>query len=271
MRGLTDLTGYVADHDREDVADPYLLRVSQRAWDDVGLDPTTDGLSEAVDRHPILKKFYEVYSSAAAVDRGTPISQLADPKVFRIKRQEWRGAVRYFPKDGTQWLCRNVSLSKYHEEDDAYDRLGQLERTGRLLPDPDERNLARGDQFLVAMIVALRDARVRADHHAHEWHRAHAKRDHRMHQVGRVWVEYDESDYEATFTTRYMLLVRQPPEDLQLRPNWLEFVAAHVFPTDDPIQPSYEGLPGGTGRHSDELPLKQETMEMRDEADEIAP
>lgn len=269
MRGLTGLMGYITGHDREDVADPYLMRVSQRAWDDVGVDPPADDISEVVDRHPILKKFYEVYSAADAVDRGTPISQLEDPKVFRIKRNQWRGAVRYFPEDGTQWLCRNVSLAKYHKEDDAYNRLGELERNDRLLPEPDERRAARGDQFLVAMIVALKQARVRADHDPQEWHAAQATRLGGVQQVGRVWVEYDESDYEATFTTRYMLLVREPPEDLQLRPDWLAFVAAHIFPTDDPVQPAYEGLPGGTRRHANELPLKQETMEMRDE-DEVA-
>lgn len=269
MRGLEGLMGYITDHDREDVADPYLLRVSQRAWADVGVKPPTDDLAEVVDRHPILKKFYEVYSSADAVDRGTPIRQLEDPKVFRIRRAEWRGAVRYFPEDGTQWLCRNVSLAKYHEEDDAYNRLGQLERDNRLLPEPDERRTARGDQYLVAMIVALKGARVRADHNPHEWHTAQAKHHDEALQVGRVWVEYDESDYEATFTTRYMLLVRDPPKDLVLRSGWLEFVAAHIFPTDDPVEPAYEGLPGGTNRHTNEFPLKQETMEMRDE-DEVA-
>lgn len=267
MGGLTGLLQHIAGHDRDDVADPYLLRVSRRAWDDLGVTPPVDDLAECMDRHPILKKFYETYSSPEAVDRGTPISQLEDPKVFRIRQREWRAAVRYFPEDGVQWLCRNVQLSRFHEEGDAYDRLGGLERDGRLLPDGDERKAARSDRFLIAMIVALREARVRADHDPQTWHPARAVRHADEHQVGRVWVEYDDSDYEATFTTRYMLLVREPPEDVQLRPGWLEFVAAHVFPTDDPVLPAYDGLPSGTRRQANELPLMQETMEMRDESD----
>lgn len=66
-----------------------------------------------------------------------------------------------------------------------------------------------------------------------------------------------------------MLLVREPPEGLLLRSDWLQFVAAHIFPTDDPVQPVYDGLPGGTGRYSNEFPLMQETMEMRDEDDVV--
>lgn len=265
MHGLTGLPDYVTDHDREDVADPYLLRVGRRAWEDLGVNPPVDDLVETVNRHPILKKFYETYSSADAVDRGTPISQLDDPKVFRIRRGQWRGAVRYFPEDGVQWLCRNVSLSRYHEEDDAYDRLGDLERNHRLFPEDDERRAARGDQFLVAMIVALKAARVRADHDPLEWHPAPTMRNGGVHLVGRVWVEYDDSDYEATFTTRYMLLVREPPGNLQLRPDWLQFVAAHIFPTSDPVQPVYDGLPGNTQCLANELPLMQETIEMRED------
>lgn len=147
MPGLTGLLSYITGHDREDVADPYLMRVSRRAWEDLGITPPVDDLAEIVDRHPILNKFYETYASADAVDRGTRVSQLEDPKIFRIRRGEWRGAVRYFPEDGVQWLCRNVQLSRYHEEDDAYNRLGDLERNGRLLPERDEREAARGDLY----------------------------------------------------------------------------------------------------------------------------
>jgi len=266
---LADRLGYITGHGQEHVSDPCLLRVSRRAWEDLGVDPPDEALAGVVEAHAILKKFYDTYSSVHAVDRGTPLSQAEDPKVFRIRREEWRAAVRYEPEDGIVWLCRAVSLAKFHREDDAYDRLGELERNGRLLPTPDERAEGRAAQFLVAALQALRVARVRADQNPREWHEAHADRpDGSEHRAGRVWVEYDDIDDEATITTRYMLTVTEPPSDVTMPSGWLEFLVAHVLPSDEPVQRAYTDLPAGTNLQSNELPLIQESMETHDEEDE---
>jgi hypothetical protein len=263
----SSLPCHVAGHTRNGIADPYVLRVSQRAWADLGEAPSAGDLAEAATRHRILKKFYETYLTPEAVDTGVPIDRLVDSKVFRIKSGDWRGAVRYMPDDGVLWLCRALSLAKHHDEHDAYVKFGTLEQNGLLLPNEEERQRARSDQLLISIILALREARVRADHDPRVWCPARCQRlDGSEVSVGRMYVEYDEADDEMLFTYRYLLLIRKPPPGLSLPKGWQQIVAEQVFPTGDPFKATND-LPGGTNIRPDELPLLQETIELRDDND----
>jgi hypothetical protein len=265
-RAFESLLGSVTGHSRDDVADPYLLRISARAWKDLGESPPkAEPATDAADRLRIVRKFYDEFSMAERVDGGVPIGEVKDPKVFRIKAGDWRAAVRYIPDDGTPWMCRALSLAKYHEERDAYVEFGRLETQDRLLPTQKERRLARGDHFIVSSVLALQQARVNADNEPEQWWEAKARRPTGSSQrVGRIYVERELDPDEGAYVTRFVLLVTVPPDDVTLRKEWIEFVGAQIFPTDDPVIPTYE-LPSGTNLQADELPFAQETIELIDE------
>lgn len=123
---LRSFLGHVV-HERADVANPYLLRVCARAWEDLGEDqPSSEPPAAAAQKHEIISKFYDTFSGAGNVDYGRPLASVNDPKVFRIRAGGWRAAVRYTPEDGVVWLCRALSLADFHDETDAYDEFGRL-------------------------------------------------------------------------------------------------------------------------------------------------
>jgi hypothetical protein len=270
-RALDSFLGHVADHDREDIADPYLVRVSARAWKDLGESPPATEPPPAAKLPRIVTKFYKEYSNAARVDNGVPIGQASDPKVFRIKSGDWRAAVKYLADDGVVWMCRALSLAKFQVEDDAYEEFGNIESAGTLLPNAKERRLARGDQFLMSAIQALRQARVNADNEPFEWWPANARRpngDERY--VGRIYVDREPVEEDGAYVTRFLLVVTAPPDDVKLRPDWEELVAARVFPSKERVFRSYE-LPGGTNLQPGEVPYQQQTVELIDEAERDDP
>jgi hypothetical protein len=265
-RALDSTLGQVIEHARSDVADPYLIRVSRRAWDDIGLAPPgSEPPREAVKRSAIVRKLYDRFSDAASVNTGTRLKKVPDPAVFRIRADGWRAAVRYIPEDGVVWMCRAVSLAKFHEENDAYDQFGEFYKSGELLPTDEERRLARGDQFLVSAIAALRQARVDADNNPQSWHIADARRPHgTVHRAGRILVERELVEDDGEYVTRFLLLLRKPPADVELRTGWEMLVASAVLPSDERISPSYD-LPSGTNLQPGELPLLQQAIEFIDE------
>jgi hypothetical protein len=267
-RALDSALGHIAGHGRADVADPYLIRVSAQAWADLGEDPpSSEPPDKAAQKHGIVRKLYEDFSDPARINAGTKLKAVDDPGVFRIKSEGWRAAVRYNADDGVVWLCRALSLAKFHEEDDAYDEFGALHERGQLLPQEEERRLARGDQFLVSAIAALRQARVDADNDPFNWCRAEVARpDGTTYPAGRIYVERELVEEEGEYITRFLLLLRRPPDDVKLRDGWEMLVAAHVLPSGEKINRTYD-LPGGTNRQSDELPLMQHAVEFLDEAE----
>lgn len=265
ISALSSLLGHVG-HSRADVGNPYLLRVSRRAWEDLGeASPPKEPPEEAAAKHRIVRKFYDEFSAADRVDGGVPIDTVEDPKVFRIKSGDWRAAVRYVPADGVVWMCRALSLANFNDEQHAYVEFGRLYDAGLLLPDDAEQKLARGDHFLVGAVLALSQARVNADNDPRTWWGAYATRpDGRHHRIGRIYAER-ELDEEGEYVTRFLLLVAAPPTDVTVRDDWREFVLHRIFPSDEPIMPAFGGLPAGTNREPDELPFVQETIELRDE------
>jgi hypothetical protein len=265
-RALDSLLGHITGHARGDVADPYLLRISVRSWGDIGdSPPRAEPPVEAAKRHRIVRKFYDQFSEPARVDSGVPIDAVSDRKVFRIKAGDWRAAVRYMPEDGIKWMCRALSLADFNDEQHAYVEFGNFHRRNVLLPDIAERRLATGDQFVVSAVLALRRARVDADNEPDRWWPADAARpDGSSHRVGRIYVERELVEDEGEYVTRFVLLITAPPGDVEIRTHWREFIAAHIFPTDEPVQPTYE-LPAGTNLRTGEMPFMQQTVEVLDE------
>lgn len=171
------------------------------------------------------------------------------------------------PEEGTVWLCRAVSLANFNDEQHAYVEFGRLFDAGQLLPDDEEQEAARSDYFLVGAVLALSQARVRAENDPGQWFGAYMTTpDGAQHRIGRVHVDREiVDDYE--YTTRFLLLIAAPPADRKLRPGWREFVIAQILRSDDPITRAYGGLPSGTNLQSNELPYVQETMEPCDKAE----
>lgn len=197
------------------------------------------------------------------MDTGTPIGQVKDPKVFRIRAGDWRAACRYFPDDGVQWLCRALALAKFHVEDDAYVEFGNFEAAGTLLPGEDERRRARGDQFVVDAILALKEAMGAAENQLGVWFQGYVDRPNgESFRIGRaLLVEHEEIDDDGAIVTRYVLLITGPPSDVDMEAGWKELIAAHVFPGDEPVLPPWDGLPVGTHKAPEELALMQQTLE----------
>lgn len=267
VRALDSVLGQVSGHGRADVADPYLIRVSTRGWGDLGEGPpSTEPPVNAAQKYGIVRKLYEDFSSPGRINTGTKLKAVDDPAVFRIKSEGWRAAVRYNPDDGVVWLCRALSLAKFHEEDDAYNEFGRLHEVGQLLPQEEERRLARGDQFLVSAIAALQQARVDADNDPMNWFGAQVVRpDGTTYRAGRIYVERELVEEDGEYITRFLLLLRRAPDDVTLRNGWEMLVAAHVLPSGERISAAYQGLPVGTNCQPDELPLMQEAVELIDE------
>lgn len=213
-----------------------------------------------------MRKFYEDFSDASRVDSGRTIDAVSDPKVFRIKTGDWRAAVRYIPEDGVVWMCRVVRLSKFRREQDAYAQLGAFCDSDVLLPADQERRQARGDQFLTSAVAALQQARVNADNEPFQWWTADAQRpDSTVFRVGRIYAEREVVDSEGEFITRFLLLMTEPPEDVQLRPGWQTLITAHVFPAGEPVDPTWELPPGTNWQRGTEQPFTQQTVEFLDE------
>jgi hypothetical protein len=266
VRALDTALGHIAGHGRHDVADPYLIRVSARGWADLGeTPPSSEPPTAAAERHGIVRKLYEDFSEPARINSGTKLQAVDDPGVFRIKSEGWRAAVRYNADDGVVWLCRALSLARFHAENDAYREFGALHDRGQLLPSEEERRFARGDQFVVGAIAVLRQARVDADNDPFNWHGAEVPRpDGTMHFAGRVYAERELIEQQGEYVTRFLLLVRRAPDDVELRDQWEQLVASQVLTSGEKISDAYD-LPGGTNRRSDELPLMQEAVELLDE------
>lgn len=234
-RALKSVLGHITGHTRRDIANPYVLRVAHRAWGDIGETPPAAAKLEAVaGNHGIVWKFYDQYSEPGRVDKGVPIAAVADKKVFRIRREEWRAACRYTPEDGTQWLCRALSLASFNDEAHAYEQFGALEAHDALLPDEAERRQARSDQFVLAAALALREALIAAEGQLTTWWDGEVLRpgggDFR---AGRAYVEHDPIDDEGTIVVRYLLIVRVPPPDVTPMPNWQAFVAGIASPVGE--------------------------------------
>ncbi len=86
--------------------------------------------------HPLLA---EVRRLAPAAPRGQRrILSIERPPVYRLRRGRWRGATWLEAEAARFWLCAGAQREEGSGED-AYDVFAALHRTGRLLPNDDDR------------------------------------------------------------------------------------------------------------------------------------
>lgn len=228
-----------------------LLRVTQAAWADLEISAPhrLDRANPLLARQEILQKFWERYSSPANIDRGTPISQLRHPKIFRLKAGQARAATWYDGDSGVVWLLRVLSLSKFHNENALYDHFGELENRSQLMPSMPELQLARGQQYFVNMRAILAATMESAIEHPKSWQQASIERPSgEVNDIGRAYVELNDE-----LTTRYLIVPRygEHPRDIRLPRAWLEAVAAKCFPDDERIDERYHDLPPGANVHQE--------------------
>src|SRR4051794_20560187 len=131
----------IATLEQVDVASKYfILRVSQKAWQDVGARTRASRFTQEPDSstHPLLTKFWSDCSHPAALDTGELLREVDHPKVFRLKATgpngSYRGAIWYDRQAGVLWLLRVVALSDFHEESLAYRHFRALEEQSALFP-----------------------------------------------------------------------------------------------------------------------------------------
>lgn len=237
-------------------ASHYVLRLSQRAWKDLGFRTPVQRLDASVTRaHPLIAKFWDVARHPETIDRGETIRQVRHPRVFRIKAGDWRAAVWFDHDSAVYWMLRALALAKYSREDQLYSEFAELEKRRQLLPSTEELLVAQGEQYLASAIWALGDAVASAYGSPGEWCRASLVRPSGDQvRLGRVHVDVDDE-----IVTQH-LVISLPAfsrSDLLVPSSWREVLFGTLFAADEPIMPVAYGLPEGETLRSDEVALTQ--------------
>lgn len=268
---VRDRLGVGGSLNRGDLPSVWLLRVAERAYDDLGIDPRERSDIEALKRaHPILRRFFDDLAVEANVDTGTPIQKVRNPKVFRIREQDERAAVWYDSTHGVVWCCRVLAIADFPNEPKLYEHFGRLEGDTNkrppwpsvLLPSDQERREAGGQQRLESIIVALAAARDTAFASPRTWCPGFIRRpDGEDEQVGRVFVDRDIIDEAGELVTRFILVIDHWPADLPRPADWRARIIAFCFADDEPVMPAFNALPAGTHLARGEVPLVQRRLE----------
>ena len=242
---------------RPDIAASHFsLRVSKRAWKDLDFRTGSERLDmDAIARHDLLQKFADHCRRPENIDRGEPIRQVRHPRVFRIKVNNWRGAVWFDHDAAVLWLLRALPLSKFHEEADLYVQFGELERREQLLPSSEELMIAKGEQYITSVIMALGEAVREAYAEQGVWQPALSVRPNGDPvPAGRVHVVTDEMIVTQHVILREAAFRRK---DLIIPLDWRELVMATIFPPDEPVMRAVNGLPDRAELQDGEIPLVQ--------------
>lgn len=203
----------------------------------------------------MLAKFWNSCGKPEAIDRGELLREVRHPSVFRIRVGDWRAAVWFDHTSAVLWLLRALALARYPNENTLYTEFGRFEARGQLLPSSEERIVARAEQHLTSIIVALLAATRDAYEDVGAWMTATTTRPNgKRVPVGRVCVLMDEE-----IVTHFVLL----REEAVIRPDltppteWREALFAGIFASDEAVEPAYGSLPPGTSRRPSEIPLVQ--------------
>lgn len=238
------------------LASHFLLRVSRRAWKDLGYVTALDRpYPDAPKSHELLREFFTKCAAPDRVDRGELLRQVHHRRVFRIRSAHWRGAV-WFDHDGAiLWLLRVLSLAQFTREDRLYDEFAALERRRQLLPSTEEMLLAYGQQYAASLIAALASTVVKAYDRPGVWHQAVSVRpDGSAVRAGRVFLERD-----GELVSLYVILAARAfrRDDVMVPSDWRPMVFEALFAADEPVAKPTAGLPLGASLREGEIPLVQ--------------
>jgi hypothetical protein len=244
----------LSNRTRPELPPTFILRVTDAACSDLGIDQSGED-DEIGEQHPLVRKFVNGFVDPAAIDDGVPFAQMPGKGLYRIKTGDWRGIVWADTNIGVVWLCRAARLADYSSEDAAYDALAALGDSG-IFPTDDESGVARRDQKVVHALRAMRDAMQTAHELPNTWHQAQmlavGQADHEAVVIGRAYVEEIEVDDEVVID-RFVIAVVRAPDNEIAHEEWLELVAARVFPAHggevdfvgpDALPPGHELRPG---------------------------
>lgn len=249
----------------------YLLRLTERAWDDLGIPPQrrlrefpgSDAITAFLDsggnaaEFKVLAGFVEHGTQPARLDRGRTISTLRKPMVFRIRSSHYRSAVWWDAEIGVLWLLRALSLADFPDEAHAYDHFAELEQRAKLLPTTDERVSAAGEQYFEDMSSALAEAMQEADGLPERWTTAAIVRPNGSREVvGRCCVTVDE-----VLRTRHLIVPYEQAPDLAVPSDWRPRLIARCYPADEEVGEAWDDLPEGHDLVDGEMPIRGRRLE----------
>jgi hypothetical protein len=245
----------VRNKTRPELPEILLLRLTDAVCGDLNVEHPDDG-SPLASEHELIQKFADEYKSAEAIDNGEPLRQVPGKGVYRIKRDEWRGATWADKEVGIVWLCRAVSLASYPTEDKAYDAFEEMGED--LFPTDDEREAAAEDWALAHVFSAMKAAMQEAHELPNTWQVAEVDGE----IIGRAHVEQIESD-GVVLAHRFLVVIRKPPVTLPDGDDWLPLMIARVLPEGDgyPDFINPDDLPSGSSyRDGREVAIAQEAL-----------
>ena len=257
----------LANQVREDLPASYILRVSDAAWNDLGIrvEDRPERTAPIGDQHVLVQKFLDTYKNPEQVDDGVPLQSRPGRGLYRIRRDspggDWRGACWADKQTGVVWLLRAVSLAEYPNENRAYEVFEGMSDDD-LFPSEEERARAAQAQRLAHTLRALRDAMQDASELPEEWHEAQ-RRDAgdplgEGEVVGRAYVERIEEE-DGILIDRFLITFRRPPVEGLSGTDWVALLESRLFPPDSRVLPVTEsGLPEGSHfDQSQEIALAQ--------------
>lgn len=216
---------------RLDLPSTYVLRLTEAACSELGIDPPDPHASFST-LHELVRKFADVFKSASAIDSGVPFSQMPGRGLYRIRAQEWRGIVWADRDSGIVWLCRAASLSDYPHEDQLYDALAA--HGEGIFPPEKEREEAESAQLVAHAMRALREAMQEAHEVPEKWCEAKMRGAHQSREesetIGHAYVE-QLKDEDEVLVDRFLVTTAVPLGSLSVE-NWLALVQ-RLFPVQD--------------------------------------
>lgn len=250
-----------------------LLRVTERAWDALGVDPKDRWLPDATDRNAdgsllvprdvYLRTFWSKASQEKALG-GTakPLHEI-NPGLYRFSTgAEPRTVVWHDDDGGVVWLCAGLSFPDGDPRHEAlYDEVRRLLANDRLLPIATEIEAARATRFWLGVMDELAYALRRAEQLPHNWSEAHVTSAiGRGLRYGAFYVEEEHIPGEGYMRVRHFIVLRQPPDDIPHPAAWQSIMVAELFPEGGPVQPVYtkDDLPPGAPLGPDDIMIVHE-------------
>lgn len=177
------------------------------------------------------------------------LGTLASP-LFGIEQGLYRVSVGAEPRavlwhdeaGGVAWLCAGLSFPEGDPQDRAlYAEVERLHSNDRLLPTPDERLLARAESFWLSIVARVGFAMRQARQLPFEWFDADVvTADGATLRYARVMVE-QARESDGVLRDHYLVVLRQPPEDLPHPGDWQSLLFAELTPDGGTVLPVYVG------------------------------
>jgi hypothetical protein len=250
-----------------------LLRVTDRAWNEIGVDPADRWLpgpsDRASDGSPLEPPDVYVRTFWAKASQENALGGIAKPLhdihpgLYRFSTgAEPRTIVWHDEDGGVVWLCAGLSFPDGDPRHTAlYAEVKRLLANDRLLPTATEIEVARANRFWLGVMDELAYALRRAEQLPYEWTEADViSATGRELRYGAFYVEEEHIPGEGYMRVRHFIVLRQPPEDIPHPAAWQSIMIAELFPEGGPVKAVYAKgeLPPGAPLGPDDIMMVHE-------------